>query len=146
MKNIIFQEINYESELYFKAIELRQEVLRTPLGLKYSSSDLKQEADQIHIVCILDEQLIASASLMLENDHTIKLRQVAVRPHLQNLAIGTKLLNYCENYIKKRNYKLIYCHARETALNFYLKNKYEIVSEKFLEIGLPHFKLQKVIN
>jgi predicted GNAT family N-acyltransferase len=39
----------------------------------------------------------------------------------------------------------IQLHARSNAVKFYKSMKYEIVSEQFLEVGIPHFKMQKIL-
>ncbi len=38
----------------------------------------------------------------------------------------------------RRGYKRIYLHAREVALDFYLKLGYEIFGEEFVEVTIPH--------
>ncbi|NOZ36403.1 MAG: GNAT family N-acetyltransferase [Chlorobi bacterium] len=39
----------------------------------------------------------------------------------------------------------IVLHARKTAVSFYLKLNYKIISEQFYEVGIPHFKMRKML-
>jgi predicted GNAT family N-acyltransferase len=37
----------------------------------------------------------------------------------------------------------MYCHARDSAVNFYLKNGYTGIGNYFNEDGIPHLKMRK---
>ena len=47
---------------------------------------------------------------------------------------------------KDKNAKIIWCNARENAVNFYKKNRYQIIGESFniKDIGL-HYLMYKVL-
>jgi len=57
-----------------------------------------------------------------------------------------KLLDFAKIFAKENNFTVIYCHARQTAHKFYLRNDYKIISEEFLEIGLPHYVMELRID
>ena len=137
-----FQIIQHNSPLYQKAVALRQDILRTPLGLCFLNSELESECHQLHIVGCLDEDVVCCASLMPQQDFC-KVRQVAVKANQQHLGIGTKLMQFCEQEAKNLGFKRIELHARLSALNFYLKQNYIIQGEVFIEVNLPHRKMYK---
>lgn len=140
-----FQIIQHNSPLYQKAVALRQDILRTPLGLCFLSSELEAECHQIHIVGLLDKDVVCCASLVTQQD-ICKVRQVAVKASQQHLGIGTKLMQFCEQEAKNLGFKRIELHARLSALNFYLKLDYNITGEEFIEVNLPHRKMYKNLD
>ena len=42
--------------------------------------------------------------------------------------------------------KKIYLEAQEYAIGYYAKEGFEVVSEPFMEDGIPHVKMEKVIE
>lgn len=76
----------------------------------------------------------------------MKMQRVASKAQFQGKGIGSALMRFCEEYAKKHGFKSIYCHARGTAVRFYLKNQYELEGEPFDEDGIPHRKMRKIIE
>ena len=73
------QEITFASEDYRLACELRQAVLRAPLGMNLYDEDLSQEREQLHFG-IFDESrcLLACVVAVPVSGTEAKLRQMAV--------------------------------------------------------------------
>jgi GNAT superfamily N-acetyltransferase len=135
--------INHGSTNYWHAVDLRYAVLREPLGLNYTREQLLAEDKDIHIVYYTDS--IVMATLMLtpaENGH-IKMRQVAVDEQYQGAGIGAKLVEYSEAYALDLGFTFMEMHARKSAVPFYLKQGYKIIGEEFMEVTIPHFKMDK---
>lgn len=145
MSRLEFHIIQHNSAEYHQAISLRQAILRTPLGLVYGLEDLALEVDQIHIIGKIEQEILCSASIQKFEDFC-KIRQVAVKNDLQKSGMGTLLMNFCEQYIKRLGFKRIELHARMSVINFYIKNGYSPIGEEFLEINIPHQKMQKWLN
>ena len=138
---IHFKIITFGGDEYKKSVALREELLRNPSGLSFASEGLELKND-IHIAGFLGQELCATAVLVLEGD-VLRMQRVATKSHLQNKGIGSTLLTFCEGYAQKHGYKSIYCHAKGTAISFYLKNKYVEEGEPFEEYGIPHQKMRK---
>lgn len=141
--------IDHNSAVYWQAVELRDEVLRRPLGLEYSAEQLAAEHDQHHFVASdAKHQVGAYLALQTDDQHPthIKMRQVAVAPHLQGQGIGRQLVRFVEAWAASEGYAVMYCHARDVAVSFYLKQGYAAVGEPFVEVGITHFYLQKSIR
>ena len=145
MNTIFFKVIAYGTLDYEESVALRQEVLRTPLGLVFSPEELEKEAHQIHLVGFSDNKLIATASLVPEQS-ACKMRQVAVHPCMQGQGIGSKLVDFCESYAIEKGYQSIHCHAREYAVPFYTKKGYVPEGEYFMEVNIPHLHMRKVLS
>ncbi|MGB0885617.1 MAG: GNAT family N-acetyltransferase [Chitinophagales bacterium] len=135
--------IKYKSNAYYEVLELRKEILRKPLGLKFSKEDLALEFDQIHIAYFKENEIVAGLILVPSENGKIKMRQVCVATKMQGKEIGKELVLFAENWANENQYSEMYCHARKNALAFYKKLDYELVGDVFIEVGLEHYKLVK---
>lgn len=141
---IHFKIVDYGSKDYKKAVALREEILRRPLGLFFTKEELELEKEQIHVVGFLEHEMCTTAVLVPNGDE-MKMQRVASKVQFQGKGIGSALVGFCEEYSKKHGFKSIYCHARGTAVRFYLKNQFELEGEPFDEDGIPHQKMRKAI-
>lgn len=137
--------IEFGSKEQIESIELRRKILRFPIGLDFNAEDLESENKQFHFAAFLDENLVAVLIMVKYGQGVVKMRQVAVDNHLQGNGIGKVLVKYSENWAIANQLTQIQLHARSNAVPFYKSMKYEIIGEQFLEVGLPHFKMQKTL-
>ncbi len=137
--------IDHGSEDYQKMVDLRLEILRKPLGLSFTETDLEKEKQDILIGAFEDDELLACCVLTKIGEGTCKLRQMAVRNKIQRTGLGAAMMNYAEQLAKDAGYKKMVMNARKTAKGFYEKLGYEIKGDEFVEVTLPHFYMQKNI-
>lgn len=137
--------IDHGSEDYQKMVDLRMEILRKPLGLSFTHTDLEKEKQDILIGAFEDDELLACCVLTKIGEDTCKLRQMAVRNKIQRTGLGAAMMNYAEQLAKDAGYKKMVMNARKTAKGFYEKLGYEIKGDEFVEVTLPHFYMQKNI-
>ncbi|MGE5473875.1 MAG: GNAT family N-acetyltransferase [Ignavibacteriales bacterium] len=143
--NIDIKLIDCSSEQYKQELLLRDKILRKPLGLNLFEQDLTGEANDFHIGLYSNDMLIGVLVLSRMNDIEIKMRQVAVDDTCRNKGFGTKLVMYAEDFARQLGYKKIVLNSRKTAINFYEKLGYIIVSDEFIDVTIPHYKMQKVL-
>lgn len=143
--NIIYKVIDHWSPEYRKAIYVRYKMLRQPLGLKFSREQFEQEYNQIHIVAILDNQIIGNLCFIPFPQKRWRMRQVAVLPQFQGKHIGWRLVRFAEEYALQNNISEIFLHARDYVIPFYLKLGYQVTGEQFTEVGIPHHHMHKVL-
>ncbi len=141
-----FLEIKWQSEWYEKAIQLRDDILRRPLGLSFTPSDIAAEADQWHFGLVQDDQLIAIVVVVPLSPMRAKLRQMAVTPSLQRQGHGAVLVARVEDVLRERGFEEIELNAREVAMGFYNKLGYQPVGEQFIEVSIPHYKMVKTLS
>jgi len=130
---------------YLLSLILRYKILRIPLGLTFSKDDLAKDKDDIHIGVFEGDEILASLILTDHGDHTMKMRQVAVDDRHQGLGIGRRLVEYADSYARENGYRLIHCHARDTAKAFYLSLGYKVVGDEFTEVGIKHYYMEKLL-
>ncbi|MCB0739218.1 MAG: GNAT family N-acetyltransferase, partial [Bacteroidetes bacterium] len=136
----MIREVAHLSIEYWKTVDLRSEVLRIPLGLKFTDEELQAENDQIHIAYFEGEDVIGCLCLKSISETEIKMRQVAVSEQFHGKGIGSRLVDYSEHYAKGKGFNLMSLHARNNAIPFYKKKGYTIDGAPFLEVGIEHFK------
>ena len=139
---IHFKIIDYESDDYKKAVALREEILRKPLGLFFTKEELEMEKEHVHIAGYLGQEMCATAALVPDGEK-MKMQRVALKAPFQGKGIGSSLMRFCEEYALKQGFKSIYCHVRSTAVQFYQKNQYVLEGELFEQSGIPHIKMRK---
>jgi predicted GNAT family N-acyltransferase len=144
-KSFLIKVVPFGSAAYNQSIELRDRILRKPLGMEFTAEQLAAEQDQIHICGFMDDNLIACLILEEGTLQTCQMRQVAVDEAYQKKEFGKRLVLFAEKYALNQGFKKIFCHARDVALPFYLSLKYTIKGEPFIEIGIQHFFMEKVL-
>ncbi len=140
-----FKLVEYGSEEWKAAVRLREEILRKPLGSYFTEEELEEEKNHIQIVGMMDGEIIATTVLVPEN-RSMKMQRVVVKDELRSSGIGSEMMQFCEQISLKNGKHHIFCHARDTAVNFYLNNHYRIEGAYFPEDGIPHVKMVKEIN
>lgn len=143
MSNLIIRLVEFESPEYHEMVDLRDRILRKPLGLSFTSEQLASESNQWHVGAFLDGKLIGCLLMLEVDERTIKMRQVAVDASMQGQGIGTRLVSYCEEFCIKKGYCRIELHARKEAVKFYQDLAYETLGNEFVEVTIPHFKMVK---
>jgi len=142
MSNI--HKINFGTPDYDESVALRYEVLRKPLGLEFTPEQLGAEWSDTHLAALDESGKIVGILLLTPvNEQEIKMRQVAVAPELQGKGLGAALVAASEEQAQSLNFKKMTLHARESAVPFYLRLGYQVVGDRFEEVGIPHFKMEK---
>ena len=133
--------LDWGSKLQVQSIGLRYEVLRRPLGLFFSPSELAEEVNQIHIAVVKGERVLAVLLLRILEGNVAKMRQVAVSASFQGQGHGKHLVKFSEEICRQKKVSRIELHARKTAIPFYLSLGYEAEGPEFEEVGIPHRKM-----
>lgn len=133
--------IEYGSCDYQAMVQLRDKILRAPLGLTFSAEYLQQEISDVLIGGFEEEKLLGCCILSPVNETTVQLRQMAVDNDLQGKGTGSKILRFAEEQAKKNGFGELMMHARKEAADFYRKNGYEIRGEEFEEVGIAHYEM-----
>lgn len=145
MHTVTFKIIEHDSPEYKVAVNLREEVLRKPLGLSFLPEELEKEKDHIQIAGFMGDEVVATAVLVPKGS-ALKMQRVVVREDLQNKGVASSMMKFCEDYARTHGYEEIYCHARDKAVPFYLKNNYIPEGDYFDETTISHLKMRKIIR
>ncbi|HQV59984.1 MAG: GNAT family N-acetyltransferase [Chitinophagaceae bacterium] len=126
-----------------KMVKLREDILRKPLGLGFTTNELEQEKSNILIGAFEDEDILGCCMLVEENPEIVRLRQMAVLNDLQGKGIGRAIMHFAENIARDRGYSILSMHARKNAIGFYEKMGYKVTGDEFTEVTIPHYVMEK---
>lgn len=131
-----------EREAYF---DLRYRILREPLNKPRGSERNEGDATGIHLALYDSGSLRAIARLDQPETNISQVRFVAVDSKLQGKGYGRAIMDAAENRSKELgNHKMI-LHARDYALDFYLRIGYTNLGKSYkLYDVLQHFEMEKV--
>jgi predicted GNAT family N-acyltransferase len=135
--------VDYGTKEYKQVLQLRDEILRKPLGLHFSPEELEKEKEHMHMAAYEDDQILGCCMLVKEGEDTVRLRQMAVVNDVQGKGIGRALMQFAENLARDRGFKRITMHARKNAVGFYERMGYKKQGDEFMEITIPHIVMEK---
>jgi len=121
---------------------LRQRVLY-PAEKLY---DMQMDEDNYgyHFGAFENNELVGVVSLF-QKDKDFQFRKFAVDESMQNKGIGTKLLNFIIHFSKTGGGDRIWCNARLSAVDFYLKLGFSQTGTFFSKNGFDYEIMEKMI-
>lgn len=137
--------VPFGSPDYKDVLQLRDEVLRQPLGLSLYDEDLSDEKNQIILAAYDNNKVIGCVLLKAEAPGIMRLRAMAVSEPYRGRGIARDLVRQAEELAMQKGALRIILHAREAAMPFYQTLGYTAAGEPYIEIGIPHHDMQKVL-
>jgi ribosomal protein S18 acetylase RimI-like enzyme len=137
--------IDHGSREYQQMVQLRNDILRRPLGLQFTPEELEKEKEEILIGAFEEEKMLGCCMLIKEDAGSVRLRQMAVLNNLQGKGIGRALMQFAENIARDLGFQKITMHARKTAVGFYEKLGYRVCGQEFEEVTIPHYIMEKAL-
>ena len=125
-----------------ETLDLRHRILSPNKSV--DSIILTEDGVGQHFGLFKDAQLISVISLFIENDMA-QFRKFATETIEQYKGYGSILLNYIIEESVKNNVTNLWCNARLTALGFYEKFGFEVVSEKWIKNDIEYVKMERTL-
>ncbi len=138
-----FRLIEHGSAEYDQSVELRDRILRKPLGLQFLPEQLAAEHGSCHVAGFLDGIIRACCIVVAGDERKFQVRQVAVDDGLQRQGYGEQLMQFAEAQIERLGGDTVFCHSREVAQSFYEKLGYTTIGDPFVEVGITHILMEK---
>ena len=135
--------IDFGTPEYRQMIKMREDILRKPLGLTFSTDEIENEKDNLFIAAFEDESMLGCCMIVEMDPRKARLRQMAVLNNLQGKGIGRALIQFAENLARDHGYKIMSMHARKPTVPFFEKMGYKVTGPEFIEITIPHFEMEK---
>jgi ribosomal protein S18 acetylase RimI-like enzyme len=114
---------------------IRLEVLRKNIPLPYEfNGDFDEET--FHLGAFKNEELIAVSSYMKASNKNFEgsqyqLRGMATLTEYQGLGAGKLMLQKAVSILKENSTAILWCNARIAAVEFYKKQGFQTIGEKF---------------
>lgn len=140
---IIYRQITTRDREYSLEKELRNRVLRMPLGLHLSEQDVRGEEEQVHLVAMEGQGQVIGCVLVAISGNVAKVRQLAIEGAYRGTGVGTELMKRAEQAILARNIRTVTLHGRVTASGFFKRLGYAARSDIFTEVTIPHIAMHK---
>lgn len=141
-----FTTIDWQSERYFQALELRDELLRRPLGLSIEDEDLSNESEYHHFGMMDQDDLVACVTVIPLGSNAVKIKQMAVSTSYQRKGVGTEMLRQVIQWLAACGTIKVELHARLPAVSFYQALGFESVGDEFTEVGIRHVKMVNCLS
>lgn len=130
---------------YDNYIHFRWSSLRKPLGMSRESSLDNKESSSIHLIGIINKEIVACGRLHFNNNIEAQIRYMSVNKNLKRLGYGSKILSELESYAKRHSAEKIILNARETAKEFYVVSGYKEIAPFKSVTGIPHIRMSKTL-
>jgi predicted GNAT family N-acyltransferase len=106
--------------------------------------DLDEEATQI--VAVDESGVVATCRLRsLEGGDVCKLERMVVERRLRELGVGSRLLAGAEDEARRSGAAEMLLNAQRRAESFYASNGYVAEGDTFLDAGIEHVRMRKVL-
>ena len=143
MDGIVISMIDTRDAAYYEVVQLRDEVLRIPLGRSIKNDDLSRDETALIFTASKENRVIGCVLFQPLDAGVMKLRAMAVTQSLQGNGIGRMLVQAAERAAREAGYSSIELHARMVVAAFYTALGYLPTGEIFTEVGIPHIKMLK---
>jgi GNAT superfamily N-acetyltransferase len=127
---------------------LRAAVLRP--GQPESAAAFPEDDEAVHLAAYADDEpdrvvgcvTIFPEELVGERGPGWRLRGMATDPAVRGTGVGAELLAAADDVARDGGAELLWCNARVSALGFYERSGWTVVSEEFVtETGIPHRRM-----
>jgi ribosomal protein S18 acetylase RimI-like enzyme len=129
---------------------LSKDQLNYMLELFYNEKALQQQMNDGHqfIIAIDENKITGFASYSKQNTSRYKLHKLYIHPGQQGKGTGKLLLEHIINDILNNNATQLEVNVNRynKALQFYLKNGFEIIKEEDIDIGEGYFMNDYVLS
>lgn len=138
---IAVKQIEMSHPFYKQEQDLRNCILLRPIGLPDHGWEM-DDHKAWHFTAVENDQVVGCVILVPLREGVAQLKQMAVETGSQSRGIGRLLVDALLAFAKTQQLQEIICHARDTAIPFYLKSGFEIYDEPFVEVGVPHHHMR----
>ena len=141
--NPIYKFINNIEDLQ-KAFFVRAIVFCEEQKCPYSEEIDGLDLSSIHFLGTVENEPVATARMRLFKDY-VKIERLAVRKEYRGKSIGKEMFAFVLNHIAELGYTKITLHAQAYLLKFYENFGFTKQGEKFLEVNIEHYCMDKEI-
>lgn len=122
-------------------------MLRNNLSLAECTFPTDQIEGAFHLGCFVEDQLVSVASFFPNNHRDqpkegYQLRGMATDSDFVGEGFGAKLIDFAVIQLNAANASYIWCNARSSAVEFYKKKGFELISSEFEIEGVgAHYEM-----
>lgn len=133
------------SDTYKDALKIRHDVFVTEQGVSVTDEIDELEDKTIHVVLYKEGEPIATARIYALDTEIYKVQRVAVQKKVRKQGFGALLMTEVEKKVVELGGRKITLGAQNTAIPFYERIAYTIEGAEFMDAGIPHHTMTKLI-
>lgn len=143
---VIFKETtDLDSPIYQDALQIRTAVFVQEQNVA-ASEEIVDEDGPIYFVGYIDETAVVTARAFEEQPGVWHIQRVAVKKQYRHQQLGSQLMEYVEKSACHQQIQTLTLGAQDQAQPFYLKLGYHVHGAGFLDAGIKHHQMDKVIK
>lgn len=135
--------VNTEEELQ-DAFTIRKKVFVEEQNVPLEEEIDQFEDDSNHFLLYNNEEAIGAGRFRIL-DGLGKVERICVMKDARGTGAGKEIMTGIEEYARKLNISTLKLNAQTYAIPFYEKLGYVVVSEEFLDAGIPHKTMKKTL-
>ena len=94
-----------------------------------------------HVLCLVDGQPVGTGRILLDGH----IGRLAVLKAHRKQGYGNKILDHLELIAQEHGLTQVFLNAQVSAIPFYEKRGYKIISDVFDDAGIPHKTMRKTL-
>ena len=94
-----------------------------------------------HVLCLVDGQPVGTGRILLDGH----IGRLAVLKAHRKQDYGNKILDHLELIAQENELTEVFLNAQVTAIPFYEKRRYTVISDVFDDAGIPHQTMRKTL-
>lgn len=149
-RNYQLKFIQYGSEEYYQAAELRYRLFYQEHNIPFESIFSSCEEQDLHLVITTNQEnyVLAYGRLAQKSCDEFQIYQMVVEPKYQGQGLGRQILQALIKAATAQGGSLVTLNARVTKRLFYQKSGFEAVGEVFASssTGIAHIPMIKMIR
>jgi predicted GNAT family N-acyltransferase len=126
------------------ALQLRHEVFCVEQGVPEREELDGRDGDGVHLVAVSDGEVLAACRLLFVGP-TVQFSRLAVRQTARRQGIASALLTLADDETRAGGARRLVLHAQTYARGLYDGAGYEPRGRVFMEAGIEHIAMEKVL-
>jgi predicted GNAT family N-acyltransferase len=126
-------------------LKLRHEVFCVEQGVPDREELDGRDGDGVHLVAVSGGEVLATCRLLFVGP-TVQFSRLAVRPSARRNGIASALLALAEDETRAGGARRLVLHAQTYARSLYDAAGYEPRGRVFMEAGIEHIAMEKVLG
>lgn len=111
---------------------------QVPVELEWDEYD----SECTHVLALDDTDNPIGTARMLRDGH---IGRMAVLPEWRAQGVGSALLQCLIDCARRQQLTRVFLYAQTTAIPFYQQHHFEIISDEFMDAGIPHREMSRQV-
>lgn len=138
--------IGIDEALFESAVDLRDRVLREPIGRPSARHDRERDSRGVHFAAVDGGRVVGCLALYPDDAGAALLKSLAVAPEMRRTGVGVAVYRCAETWARAHSVNEICADARIDALPFYGACGFSAEGEDYMVHGVPHRKVRKFLR